>query len=292
MGRIIEAKAVISGEDRLSKVLDGLDRKLKNVGKNATISKEIDRMSRSLKGARDGLKAIDDYRGQRNGFFDARNRMRETKAAVDQAARALAGASKPTRALEQNMRQAQRAADAATAAFERQKAAVLNSRAVLTKGGVAVSSLISEQGRLGKSIDQTTAAMARQVRHEQRTAGLKDYTRARRVEREMQRVDDARRLEEARAGASGSMLRGMGGAGRRQADSIEANRRLIEGMGAPSRQQAAQRQQLSEASSSWRRATRGAPRCGPDARRRRGDLSRPQGHGRHARHAPHLSRVR
>lgn len=242
MGRIIEAKAVISAEDRTGAVFDRIAKKFKEVGKGAKVSAEIDRMSKALKGARDGLAAIDGYRGQRNGFFDARNRMRETKVAVEQASHALANAAKPTRALEQNLRRAQSAADEATRSYERQKTAVLNSRHALTKNGVAVSGLIAEQKRLGTAIDQGTAALERRQRIEQRNAGRREIVRQMRAERDATLAETAR----ARAGASGNLLRGMGGAGRRQSDSIEANRRLVDGMGAPAREQAVRRQQLTE----------------------------------------------
>ena len=48
MAKIIEAKAIISGEGRLSKVLDGLDKKFKSIGKGAKIAAGIDGLNKSL----------------------------------------------------------------------------------------------------------------------------------------------------------------------------------------------------------------------------------------------------
>ncbi|MCJ2108027.1 phage tail tape measure protein [Methylobacterium sp. E-041] len=226
MGRIIEAKAVISAEDRTGAVFDRIAKKFKDVGKGAKVSAEIDRFNKSLNASREALKAIDSYSGQRSAFYDTKRKMQEARAGVDQAARALANAAKPTRELEQNMRRAQAAADAATAAYERQKAAVLSSRAALSKGGVAVSGLISEQRRIAAAIDQTTAAMKRQSALERSERGL---------------------------------AAGMGVSGRREADRIAAGRRVADGMGASGRAARADRERMAEeaaAARAQRRADR------------------------------------
>ncbi|GJD65176.1 phage tail tape measure protein [Methylobacterium frigidaeris] len=219
MGRIIEAKAVISAEDRTGKVFDQIARKFRDVGKGAKVAAEVDRLSRSLKAAQDNLKAIDGYQGKRNAFFSARADLQAARKGADEAARSLANAAKPTKALEQNLRKAQAAADAAAAAFERQKAAVLAARSTLAQGGVAITSLIGEQKRLAKAVDQTSAAIQRQ---------------------------------HALARAEGGMTAGMSDHGRRQMAKIAQDRYVAEGMGAAGRAALAERERRQAAAQAER----------------------------------------
>ncbi|MGU3539979.1 phage tail tape measure protein [Methylobacterium sp. A54F] len=219
MSRIIEAKAVISAEDRTGKVFDQIARKFRDVGKGAKVSAEIDRMSKALKGAQDGLKGIADYTGKRSAFYQARGEMQAARRAADEAARALANAAKPTKALELANRRAQAAVEAATASYERQKAAVLSSRSALSQSGVSVKGLVGEQARLGKEIDRTTGAIRRRqaVLHaEDRLAG------------------------------------GMSASGRQTMARIAQDRYLVEGMGLAGNAARARRQKDAEAAANAR----------------------------------------
>lgn len=202
MGRIIEAKAVISAEDRTGKVFDQIARKFKEVGKGAKVSAEIAKMNRSLKGAQDTLKGIDKYRADRGGFYEARKQMLATRAAAVEAAAALARTAKPTREQEQGLRRMERAAEDATRAFERQRSVVLSSRHALTQSGVSIGNLIRDHDRLGKVVDRTSAAIKRQ---------------------------------HALAKAEGGLAAGMGETGRREHARIARDRYLVDGMGAAGR---------------------------------------------------------
>lgn len=209
MSRIIEAKAVISAEDRTGKVFDQIARKFKEVGKGAKVSAEIDRMSKSLKGVQDNLKGIADFQGKRSAFYATRNDLLAAKKAATEAARALANASQPTRKLHDDMRKAGAAVERATQAFERQKAEVLSSRRALTQSGVSVSGLVREQARLQQALDKTSRAIGRQHALSKAEAGLAE---------------------------------GMSGAGRRQHAKIAQDRYLIDGMGSVGRAAIAERE--------------------------------------------------
>ena len=54
MGRIIEAKAVISAEDRTGKAFDAIARKFKDVGKAAKVSAEVGKLAKQLDAAQAG----------------------------------------------------------------------------------------------------------------------------------------------------------------------------------------------------------------------------------------------
>ncbi len=94
MGRIIEAKAVISGEDRLSPVIDKLDKKMKGFGKGVKLGAEVDRLTKSLGRAEAQMRAIDRFRGAQAPFAAARTQFRAAQAEVSRLARELDGARK------------------------------------------------------------------------------------------------------------------------------------------------------------------------------------------------------
>lgn len=198
MAKIIEAKAVISAEDRTGAVFDKIAKKFANVGKGAKVSAEVDRLAKSLQKTGENLKAIDSYKGQRGAFYAKQNEMRAAKKAADDAARALGNAAKPTRALEQAYAAAKAKADAATAAFERQKTAVLASRRALTSGGVAVDKLIGEQTRLAAAVDKTSAALMKQARIDRDAKVARDLTRTKRAEATQRQAKLAEELAERR----------------------------------------------------------------------------------------------
>ena len=216
MGRIIEAKAVISGEDRLSKVLDGLDRKFKQFGKGAKVSSEVGRLAKELDAAQTGLKNLDRFRGLQGAFGQARTAFRGAQGDVariakelDSARKAAAGfdgiksfskggaiagemasARKQVTDLERQLVSAQRAVKGASSAYEAQASALKGVKGELAGSGVSVGKLVAEQGRLKAAVDATTASILRQEREQGRNREAKDLARQRRTERQ-ERIDQA-----------------------------------------------------------------------------------------------------
>ncbi|MGU3665804.1 phage tail tape measure protein [Methylobacterium sp. A49B] len=236
MGRIIEAKAVISGEDRLSKVLDGLQKKFKEVGKGAKVSTEVARLGKEIDGAAKGMRDLERLRGAQGSFAQARTAFRSTQADVSRIAKELDAARKAATAfdgirsfsksggiaqemanarrnvadLERQFSTAQRAVKAASSAYESQASALKGVRTELTGSGSSVGKLVAEQHRLKAAIEGANAAILRQ---------------------------------EAVAQAEGRLTAGMGAAGSRTAARIAQSRRVTEGMGVAGRAHREQQEQ-------------------------------------------------
>ncbi len=192
MSRIIEAKAVISGEDRLSKVLDGLNRKMQSVGKGMRVSADVDRLNKSLADAKRGLEAIDRLRDRQSSFSASRTKFRGAEADVARIARELDAARKAAaefdgiRAfgknsaiakemgdarrrvteLEASLRSSQRAVKAASGEFENQAAVLKDAKAAAEAAGVSVGKLGLEERRLKANVDATNFAIEKRKNHE------------------------------------------------------------------------------------------------------------------------------
>jgi TP901 family phage tail tape measure protein len=164
--RIIEAKLKLTGSDAgASDVIDKVAKKLGQLEQAGKSASAIDRMAASIDRAKLQMEALDRFNRARGGFADARTRFREAQIAVERHAKALAAAEAPTRALEMAHRKAASAVSLAAKAFEQQKIEVLSSKRALEGFGAPVKNVAAEQDRLRKSIERTTAAMARQKRN-------------------------------------------------------------------------------------------------------------------------------
>ncbi len=210
MGRIIEAKAVISAEDRTGKVLDGIARKFKDVGKGAKVSAEVGRLAKELDAAQAGLKTVDRLRSQQNAFGQARTAYRTAQADIARIAKELDGARKAASTfdgiksfskggaiagemaaarkqvtdLERQLTSAQRAVKGASSAYEAQAGALKGVRGELAGSGVSVGKLVAEQNRLKAAVEGTTAAILRQEREQARNREVRDLAVRRRAERQ------------------------------------------------------------------------------------------------------------
>src|ERR1700722_10973937 len=89
MAKIIEAKAVISAEDKTGAVFDKIAKKIEGIAKSAKSSKQVDALTKSLARAQEQMAAIDRFGATKGGFADARTRFREAQSAVERAARAM-----------------------------------------------------------------------------------------------------------------------------------------------------------------------------------------------------------
>ena len=169
MARIIEAKAVISAEDRTGVVFDKIAKKIDGLAKSAKSAKAIDDMSKALERAKTQMEAIDKYANSRSSFDFAQKKLKATQAAVEAHQAAMASIAAPNRgAAEAEQRRLARAVDQASRAYEAQKTAVFANRAALERTGAPVKDAISHQARLRAAITATTAAIDKQALKQER----------------------------------------------------------------------------------------------------------------------------
>jgi len=171
MAKIIEAKAVISAEDKTGAVFDKIAKKIEGIAKSAKSSKQVDALTKSLAKAQEQMAAIDRFGSAKGGFADARTRFREAQMAVEKAARAMKAGEGDAKQLARAYEVAQAAVSRASAAFERQKIAVLQARAGLEGFGIPVSRAVEAQNRLRAAVERTNAVLERQPGMLRRAAG-------------------------------------------------------------------------------------------------------------------------
>lgn len=171
MAKIIEAKAVISGEEKLSPLLDKLAKKFDQVQKSAKTSGEVDKMAAALGRVKTQVEAIEKFNASKIGFAAAREKYVGLKKQVEDTARAMRQGSGNAAELEGQMRRQVSAVQAASRAFERQKAALLGSSRELRAMGVPMGGAIAHQQRLAAAVDRANAAMERQRRWGRRISG-------------------------------------------------------------------------------------------------------------------------
>jgi hypothetical protein len=162
IAKIIEAKAIISAEDKTGAVFDKIAKKIEGIAKSAKSSKQVDALAKSLERAQQQMAAIDRFGTARGGFADARTRFMDTKAAVERAAQAMKRGEGDARSLQHAYDTAQQAVTRAAAAFERQKSAVLQAKHGLEQLGIPTNRAAAAQDRLREAVDRTNAALEKQ----------------------------------------------------------------------------------------------------------------------------------
>ncbi|MDB5652470.1 MAG: hypothetical protein JWQ94_83 [Tardiphaga sp.] len=162
MAKIIEARAVISAEDKTGAVFDKVAKKFDALARSTKSAEQVARLTNSLKDAETQLKAIDKFNTSRGVFADARSRFRDAQVGIERASRAMAAAEKPTRAMEAAYRRAQTAVSGASRAFEEQKAIVIGARRALETSGVPLNKIAAEQQKLRTHVERTTRALHQQ----------------------------------------------------------------------------------------------------------------------------------
>ncbi|GJE54582.1 phage tail tape measure protein [Methylobacterium thuringiense] len=173
MARIIEAKAIISAEDRLSKVLDGIGKKFRDFGKGVKVGANLDGLNKSLDGTKRQLEALGRINaaqsrltGSKMGLFGVREQAERLTAAL--AAAKKAGDAGAVSSLTAQSRTAQRAVAQAAGAIERQAAAVRDAKRAFADFGVPVTNLVAHENALRSSVEKTTTALRRQAVEERR----------------------------------------------------------------------------------------------------------------------------
>ena len=188
MGQILEAKAIISGEDRLSGILDRIGKKSEAFGKSLNVSRQVDALAKSLGRAEQGLKSIDRLQSLRGSFAQARTAFRGAQGDVQRIARDLENARKASQAfdgvkafsrssgiakeigeaakrvreLEASFETAQRTVKRTATAYEAHSSAIKEAKRAAEGHGVSVTRLASEQIRLRGEVGRTTGAIHRQ----------------------------------------------------------------------------------------------------------------------------------
>jgi hypothetical protein len=162
MAKIIEAKAVISGKETLSPLVDALSKKLDQLSKNKAMATQVDNVAKSLKGVQSQLAAIDKFQASKTGFRGAADNFAKTQAAVQAAAQAMKAGEGPAKRLAADYQRAQTAASNAARAFEAQRNAFGSARRALEQMGIPAAKAAAAQDRLRASIERTNAALAKQ----------------------------------------------------------------------------------------------------------------------------------
>jgi hypothetical protein len=178
--KIIEAKAVISAEDKTGAVFDKIAKKIDGIAKSAKASKAVDDMAKALERAKTQMAAIDKFTASRTNFDASLRNLRAAQKAVEAQKSAMASIAAPNRAAaEAEQRRLARAVDQATRAYETQKAAVLSNRAALAQAGVPIREAIGHQNRLRAAIASTNATLdAQNAKHERRQLNADRMARA------------------------------------------------------------------------------------------------------------------
>lgn len=172
MARIMEAKAIISGEDRLGPMIDKLGKKFEQLTKTAKTAEGVDKLAAALEKVKTQLTAIEKFNAAKIGFQNAQKNFAATRIEVEKAARAMQQAEGPSAKLAANLRRAQLAVTSASRAFEEQKVAVLGAKRQLEGMGVSIANAASHQTRLATAVDRANNALQRQHRWRARIAGV------------------------------------------------------------------------------------------------------------------------
>ncbi|QDM27002.1 hypothetical protein FNL56_13430 [Tardiphaga sp. vice304] len=171
MAKIIEAKAVISAEDKTGAVFDKIAKKIDGIAKSGKASKSIDAIAKSMERARTQMEAIDRFSNSRGSFDAAQKRLRAAQAAVEAHKAAMSSIAAPNRAAaEGEQKRLARAVDQATRAYESQKSAVFANRSALERAGVPIKEAVTHQQRLKAAIAATTIAFDKQGAVQERRA--------------------------------------------------------------------------------------------------------------------------
>ncbi|MDA9521627.1 hypothetical protein XI06_15060, partial [Bradyrhizobium sp. CCBAU 11434] len=164
MAKIIEAKAVISAEDRTGAVFDKIAKKIDGIAKSARSSVAVERLAKSMDSVQKQMAAIDRFSGTRTRYDAALKQMRYLEAEakrVDSMVKGL-GASVDQKAAAAEMKRIAAATDAASKALDRERNAALNARRALSELGVPISGAIAHQDRLRAAVDRANSALERQ----------------------------------------------------------------------------------------------------------------------------------
>ncbi|EKS34342.1 phage tail tape measure protein [Afipia broomeae] len=169
MARIIEARAVISAEDRTSGVFDKIAKKIDSIGKAAKAGEQVEKMNKALQAVQSQMKTIEKFDLSRGGFATARKNFREAQAEVRNLAREMANTKEPSREMERAFKRAQQNVAAASRAYESQKNVLIGNKRAIESMGINVGSAATHQARLRSAVERTNQALLAQGRAQERS---------------------------------------------------------------------------------------------------------------------------
>lgn len=169
MARIIEAKAIISAEDRTSGVFDKIAKKIDSIGKAAKAGEQVEKMNKALHAVQTQMKTIEKFDLSRGGFASARKNFRDAQVEVRNLAREMASVDKPSREMERAFKRAQQNVAAASRAYESQKSILIGNKRAVESMGINVGSAATHQARLRSAVERTNQALLAQGRAQERS---------------------------------------------------------------------------------------------------------------------------
>ena len=166
--RIIEAKAVISAEDRSAATFAAMAKRMAEMSKTQTAfnkagSAQATKMAGDMAKLDKKLAQMEGFRKLSANIDTVGTYFRRTQAEAARLKVAMQAAGAAGGALSKDYDRAVRAMDAAKKAYLDQITATKNARQAIESTGLSVSQLSSKQGYLRSQIDATSAAMRRQT---------------------------------------------------------------------------------------------------------------------------------
>ncbi|ACL57421.1 phage tail tip lysozyme [Methylobacterium nodulans] len=195
MSSIIEAKLVLSGEDRATAAVDNVVKALKQIEDASKVSASVDKLARSLLETEKAQKAVTAAMNARNGLQQAQATLKAASAEAarlageydkaraaaaafngvrltkgSEQARTAAAARTAVRELGKEYRTAERSVRVATAAVAAQTATLQHAERAATALGADLSNLAGRQRQLKAATESTTQALRQQISAEERAA--------------------------------------------------------------------------------------------------------------------------
>lgn len=171
IAKIIEARAVISAEDKTGAVFDKIAKKIDQIAKTGKAAAAVDQISKALERAKTQMAAIDRFNNARSGIPALRARFNEAEQAVVRAAQAMKRGEGNAAALARTYERTQAAVTSAARALERQQTAALANKRALEGMGVNVQRAATHQARLRAEVERTNAALERHAHAQERREG-------------------------------------------------------------------------------------------------------------------------
>ena len=167
MAKIIEAKLLLSAEDKTAAALKAVANRVNDIAKvgktvGQSMAGSMSSVGASIGKLNDQLSRVQGFRALHAGLVQTRQRLRETQAEVERLGRAMRAAETPTAQLTRQYAQAQRAVSQASRAFQEQAAAVRASRAALDQAGIPLRGLAAREDQLARSLARANVEFARQ----------------------------------------------------------------------------------------------------------------------------------
>ena len=174
MAKIIEAKAIIRGEDQLGPLVDKLGKKFDHLAKGMKSGEGVDKMAGALGKVRAQLEAIEKFNASKIKFFGSRDNLRKAQADLERHVKTMAalGAGANTKAAASEQARLAAVVDRAARSFDQQRNAAMAARRALTDMGVPVDRAAAHQQKLAGAVERANRQLERQHKWRSRIAGV------------------------------------------------------------------------------------------------------------------------